>query len=442
MKNANTECQQLVARWKSLEQNRPTEMDFTPFGYPAVKGSDFYNVFVRWSEAIAATISKTKSNNEDENQVADAVLTRLFRDITVQIDAAHNNGIGWLLPSTPFLQLVAEIQAFMTQHVERRIAFRKELFKFAESQLSTELLTVEKAAPLAQAIISQQTQILQDAESVEQAKAASEAIRGELAILKSSAETGVAALKKHWEDSNTEIAQHSKDAIATKAELQAVNDELQETLTATKAVLKAIEAQGEKSDASIKTGEALITQANQKLTKALADINRQALAGAFDAQAQKVNSERLIWVYLFLAAIVWLLGVGWYLTKDLDPKAVFDYHNLFRALPFVAPAIWLGWLSARQAGLLARIHQDYAYKAATAVAFEGYKKDAAAATDDALSRQLLETTIRNFGENPIRIYSKSDDHVMPIEQLIATVKDDSTWTRVMDLLKALKPEKK
>ena len=150
----------------------------------------------------------------------------------------------------------------------------------------------------------------------------------------------------------------------------------------------------------------------------------------------------MIWVYLFLTAIVWLLGVGWYLTKDLDPKTVFDYHNLFRALPFVAPAIWLGWLSARQAGLLARIHQDYAYKAATAVAFEGYKKEAAAATDDALSRQLLETTIRNFGENPIRIYSKSDDHVMPIEQLIATVKDDSTWTRVMDLLKALKPEKK
>ena len=442
MKNANTECQQLVARWKSLEQNRPTEMDFTPFGYPTVKGSHFHNVFVRWSETIAATISKTKSNSEDESQVADAVLTRLFRDIKAQIDAAQNNGIGWLLPSTPFLQLVAEIQAFMTQYVERRIALRKELLKFAETQLSTELLTVEKAAPLAQAIISQQTQILQDAESVEQAKEVSEAIRGELAILKSSEETDVAELKKHWEDSNTEIAQHSKDAITTKAELQAVNNELQETLTATKAVLKAIEAQGEKSDASIKTGEALITQANQKLTKALADINRQALAGAFDAQAQKVNSERLIWVYLFLAAIVWLLGVGWYLTKDLDPKAVFDYHNLFRALPFVAPAIWLGWLSARQAGLLARIHQDYAYKAATAVAFEGYKKEAAAATDDALSRQLLETTIRNFGENPIRIYSKSDDHVMPIEQLIATVKDDSTWTRVMDLLKALKPEKK
>ena len=440
MKNANTECQQLLVRWKSLEQTRPTEMDFTPFGYPTIKGSHFHNVFLCWAETLEATASKTKSNNEDENQVADAVLTRLFRDIKTHIDGAHGNGIGWLLPSTPFLQLVAEIQAFITPYVERRISFRKELFRFAETRLSTELLTVEKAAPLAETIISQQTQIKQDAESVEQAKEASEAIRGELAIHKSSAETGIAELKKHWEESNAEISQHARDSIASKAELQAINDELQKTLTATKDVLKVVQEQGEKSDASIKTGEGLIAQANQKLTKAIADINRQALAGAFDAQAQKINSERKIWVGLFLAAIAWLLGVGWYLTKDLDPKAIFDYHNLFRALPFVAPAIWLGWLSARQAGLLARIHQDYAYKAATAVAFEGYKKEAA--TDEALSRQLLETTIRNFGENPIRIYSKSDDHVMPIEQLIATVKDDSTWTRLMDLLKALKPEKK
>lgn len=442
MKNANTECQQLVARWKLLQQQRPSEMDFTPFGYPTIKSSHFDGVFMRWGEIIAAVVNKTKQTNEDESQVADAVLTRLYRDIRVQLDGAAGNGIGWLLQSTPFLQLVAEIQAFMTQYVERRIALRKELFKFAETQLSAELLTVEKAAPLAQTIISLQTQIKQDAESVEQAKEASEAIRGELAILKSSAETGIAELKKHWEGSNAEISQHAKDSVANKAELQAINDELQKTLTATKDLLKVVQEQSEKSDASIKTGEELITQANQKLTKALADINRQALAGAFDAQAQKVNSERVIWVFLFLAAIAWLLGVGWYLTKDLDPKAVFDYHNLFRALPFAAPAIWLGWLSARQAGLLARIHQDYAYKAATAVAFEGYKKEAAAASDDALSRQLLETTIRNFGENPIRIYSKSDDHVMPIEQLIATVKDDSTWTRVMDLLKALKSEKK
>ena len=105
MKNANTECQQLLVRWKSLEQTHPTEMDFTPFGYPTVKGSHFHNVFLCWAETLEATASKTKSNNEDENQVADAVLTRLFRDIKTHIDGAHGNGIGWLLPSTPFLHL-------------------------------------------------------------------------------------------------------------------------------------------------------------------------------------------------------------------------------------------------------------------------------------------------------------------------------------------------
>lgn len=439
MKNANLECQQLYVRWKSLEQARPSEMDFTPFGYPTVKGSHFHNVFLRWSETLAATITKAKSNNEDESQVADAVLTRLFRDTKSHIDGAHGNGLGWLLPSTPFLQLVAEIQTFMTQYVERRIVLRKELLKFAETKLSTELLTVEKAAPLAESIISQQAQIMQDTELVDDAKLICETIRGELEVLKSSAEAEMVKLKERWEESSTEIAQLAKDAVAATTESQSINDDLQKTLTTTKDVLNVVQAQVAKSDASIQAGEVLIAQSNQKLTKALADINRQALAGAFDKQARNVNSERLVWVYLFLGAIGWLLGVGVYLTKDLDPKAIFDYHNLFRALPFVAPAIWLGWLSARQAGLLARIHQDYAYKAATAVAFEGYKKEAA--TDDALLRQLLETTIRNFGENPIRIYNKSDDHVMPIEQLIATVKDDSTWARIVDLLKALKPGK-
>ena len=442
MKNANTECQQLVARWKLLQQQRPTEVDFTPFGYPTITSSHFDGVFVRWGETIAAVVSKTRQNNEDESQVADAVLTRLFRDIRAQLDGAAGNGIGWLLQSTPFLQLLADAQAFMTQYVERRIASRKDLLKFAETQLSTELLTVEKAAPLAEIIISQQAKIKQDAESVERAKEDIEAIRGELAILKSSAETGISELKKHWEDSNAELSKQAKDSIATKAELMAINDELQKTLTATKAVLKAVEEQGGKSDASIKTGEVLIAQTNEKLTKALSDINRQSLAGAFDDRAKKINNERITWVLLFLLAIALLLLFGVHLTRGLDATAAFDHNNLLRSLPFVGPTVWLGWLSARQAGLLGRIHQDYAYKAATAVAFEGYKKEVEASSDPALKTQLLEMTVRTFGENPIRIYSKSDDHVLPIEQLIATVKDDSTWTRIMDLLKALKLEKK
>lgn len=119
----------------------------------------------------------------------------------------------------------------------------------------------------------------------------------------------------------------------------------------------------------------------------------------------------------------------------------FDPNSLLRGLPFAAPAIWLGWFSARQIGILARIQQDYAYKASTAVGFEGYKKEVASANDQALSKQLLETAITNFGENPVRLYDKkSDDHGHPIEALIEKIKDPETRNFVIEMFKALKPE--
>lgn len=440
MKNANNECQQLVARWISLQSQRASEMDFGQFGFPGVQGKHFEVVFTRWSETLSSAIAKTKPSNEAESGVADAVLARLFRDIRANIDGAHSNGVGWLLPSTPFLQLVADAQAYMTQYVERRISLRKELLKFAEGQLSDQLLTVEKAAPIAKELMATYAQIQDDAKSIDETKSAGQSVYEELKEISETAGGEISALKEKWEKSQEEIAGLTDSSKEAKNQLEAINKDAETTLAEAKELLDAVKGQSIKSDAAIRAGEELISQTNRKLTKALADINRQALAGAFDDQAKKVNQERGMWVGLFLFSIFILLSVASYHAMN-GADGTFDYRDLLRSFPFAAPAVWLGWLSARQAGLLARIHQDYAYKAATAVAFEGYKKEVEASADQALTKQLLESTVKNFGENPIRIFSKSDDHVMPVEQLLATVKDDSTWGRVMDLIKVFRPSK-
>jgi hypothetical protein len=442
MKNANLECEKLANQWKLIVQQRPSEMDFQPFGYPGISGESFGAVFTYWSETLNQLIQKTKPMHSDENQVADAVLTRIFRDLFQNITASQSNGVGWLLQSTPFLQLVADAQAYMTQCVEKRINLRKELFKFAEGQLNHQILSVEKAAPIATTLMEQQSKILRDVQSVDQAKTSADETAIEIANLKSSAETEIASLRALWTKSQSEILEISETVSGGSATVDDHKKSLLQTLDAAKIALGLIETQTNLADTAIDKGTKLIDQANDKLNKALQDINRQALAGAFTHQVEKIKGERIVWVILFLASIAWLLGVGVYVTKDADPKNLFDWHNLLKGLPFIAPAIWLGWVSVRQAGTLSKIQQDYAYKAATAVAFEGYKREVAAANDEALSKQLLETTVRNFGENPIRIYSKADDHAMPIEQLLATVKDDSTWARVIDLVKALKPGSK
>ena len=71
---------------------------------------------------------------------------------------------------------------------------------------------------------------------------------------------------------------------------------------------------------------------------------------------------------------------------------------LLYRLPVVAPVVWLAWFAAKQYGYASRLSEDYAYKAASAMAFEGYKRES---TDDATKLKLLETAINNFGDNPM-----------------------------------------
>ena len=107
-------------------------------------------------------------------------------------------------------------------------------------------------------------------------------------------------------------------------------------------------------------------------------------------------------------------------------------------LPLLAPGIWLGWFAAKNASLTARIQQDYTYKVATAQSFEAYKKEVEATGDKALEKQLLETTIRNFGDNPIRIYDGKGAEGHPLEAL-KSVLDDKQFERLLALLKSVKP---
>ena len=49
-------------------------------------------------------------------------------------------------------------------------------------------------------------------------------------------------------------------------------------------------------------------------------------------------------------------------------------------------------------------------------------------------KNLLDTAIKNLGDNPIRIYSGHENHASPLQEILEkSLKDE----KVMDLLKAL-----
>ncbi len=432
MKSTLAELSTLISRWQALRKQRPTENDFTPWSYSGIKAEDIDGMFDAWKQALETAVNRTRAADQPEERIIDATVSKLMRETRPHIDNATSNGMGWLIQSTPFMTNVASMAAHLSVVLAKRSDLRKALLKIAASNLNDKILSVEKVAPIAQQIIAHHEKIEEQKAIIDAAVEAAETTDKELVAVKDKVladQTAVATLLAGATKNQADLKQHA--------------DALQTLIESSQAMLDEIKDQKSDADKQIATGTELLTNANAQLTKALQDINRQGLAGAFATQADKVAGERGKWVLAFCASIAWLIFVAYSIISGTPGNGapVFDPNSLLRGLPFAAPAIWLGWFSARQIGLLARIQQDYAYKASTAVAFEGYKKEVASANDQALSKQLLETAVTNFGENPVRLYGKkSDDHGHPVEALVEKIKDADTRNFVVEIFKALKPE--
>lgn len=163
----------------------------------------------------------------------------------------------------------------------------------------------------------------------------------------------------------------------------------------------------------------------------LDDANRTGMAASFTNRRRWLVVPMVIWIAVFAASIAGLFYMG---DKYIAPILTStDWTQLPARLALTAPFIWLGWFSAKQYGYMSRLREDYAYKEASAKSFEGYKREAGE-LDQAMLKNLLETAIKNLGDNPIRIYNGHDNHASPLQELLEkSLKDPSA----MELLKAL-----
>lgn len=429
MKSTLAELDTLAGRWEVLRKQRPTENDFSQWGYSGVKAEDIDSLLKSWKEGLEVAVSRTRAGEQPEERIIDSTLSKLMRETCPHVENAKNNGMGWLMQNTSFMPNMSAMAGQLMVVLAKRSDLRKGLLKIASSNLNDEILSVEKVAPLAQQIIQHHEKIAEQSEAVEAAVKESQETSDELAAVKGKAledQTAVATLLASANQDQEDMKKHA--------------DTLASLIESSQAILDGITKQKSDADGQIATGTELLAKANEQLNKALQDINRQGLAGAFAAQAKSVSDERTKWVLAFGAAIGWLIYVA-YFTIDAASgagTAPFDPLNFLRGIPLAAPGIWLGWLSARQIGNLARVQQDYAYKASTAVAFEGYKKEVASANDQGLSSQLLETAVRNFGDNPVRLHESSVDHAHPLEALLEKIKDAEIRSFIIELLKARK----
>ncbi len=157
------------------------------------------------------------------------------------------------------------------------------------------------------------------------------------------------------------------------------------------------------ADAEQRQGALLqeIQALRQKAAEALEAASRRGLAQSFFERAEKLTKTRRAWAFGFFFGLAFMAIIEFLAVRSFKSYPVLVGHALLGA-----PFVWWTWFAARQYGQTAKIQEDYAFKNAAALAFNGYRREVS--DDEEMVKLLRQVSISAFGENPARMFAKSD----------------------------------
>lgn len=155
------------------------------------------------------------------------------------------------------------------------------------------------------------------------------------------------------------------------------------------------------------------------IQETLAGANKKSMAASFQERKTELRGSLITWGVLFCVAITGLLciAIGWLIPEI---KTDIEWFKILGRVTIAAPLVWLAWFSAKQYLSISRIREDYAFKYAAAMAYEGHKKAARELKDEELEKALLMMSLCNMEQNPIRLYGK-ESHASPVNEIIAKI---------------------
>lgn len=171
----------------------------------------------------------------------------------------------------------------------------------------------------------------------------------------------------------------------------------------------------EKFERQIKENEAF----QSEIQKTIEDANRHGMAGSFKKRKDELRWALLIWGVLTIASIVVLIILSYNILIAIA-KDDLTAARIIARVPIFAACVWLGWFCAKQYGFTSRVMEDYSYKYAVSMAFEGYRK-ATAEVDEELERKLLDMTIYNISNSPLNIYDTKTNDGTPYPELFKSI---------------------
>ncbi len=240
-----------------------------------------------------------------------------------------------------------------------------------EAKIAEVLEMLESSRDSGKELFDELTELLSDAKT-EIANAVAETKSATETAHKSAA-ASIKSFVSEVEDENIAAAEAKDAALESQANAEKSDALIQKLLADLGTNSDAAQLQIKASNDALEQKTTELKEATLQLQKARADLNRQGLADAFAARVTELSRAKL-WTdaafYLLLISAASYLG--WAASKALPNDYLVVWLQKLAPLGIV---IWLGWVLAGRSNVLSRLIEDYAFKAATALAFQGYRSE-------------------------------------------------------------------
>lgn len=231
-------------------------------------------------------------------------------------------------------------------------------------------------------------------------------------------------LKKKAETASNSITKTDNEVQATKAEITNYQNYISELSKKSQSTYDQLLKNKNDFEIALNSLQSSITQNDihqKNIQETIENANRLGMAASFKKRKDELSKPYWAWGIATVVTICVLIGTSYSVFTILKDKP-FSYEYLLVRIPIFASFVWLGWFCAKQFGFVSRIREDYSYKYAVSMAFEGYR-NATKEINEEMMESLLSLTLQNISSNPLTIYETGSNHGTPINEIL------SNWTK-------------
>ena len=164
--------------------------------------------------------------------------------------------------------------------------------------------------------------------------------------------------------------------------------------------------------------------------KLLAGATSVGLAISYDTRKKEFSAPRILWNVAVLVGVIALSIISAYSVTTADPTSEFSTFLMWlvKKILLSGPFVYLLWYASKQADIARRVEEDYAFKVATAMAFEGFKKQVAQLQtgDNTAIGQLTARVLQIMTDRPSTVFDKHDKKEK--DTLVSTIEAAKQFT--------------